>query len=299
MIYNRFMKLSQMLLVISGIFISSSISAQGVGIGTTSPNSSALLDLDASSLAINNKKGVLLPRVALKSKTDIVTIANPAVGLLVYNTTVSATDTSIQADTFYFWNGTTWTDVSTTETIKKKLYAQVFIVSNTGNQAIDKTGFNNGVNQLVTFDNAASGAMVVDVGNRVSLINNNFKILSTGTYEITGYVGYNPWVETNCTTYQTEATCTAALDFILQRSTDNGGTWSQVAKSSTVWGVRTGDRNRSVIVAPFVISLNENDLIRAVVGKGSATNHGAKGLLYIEAGTGLSYSRLLRFQKLN
>lgn len=81
MIYNRFMKLSQMLLVISGIFISSSISAQGVGIGTTAPNSSALLDLDASSLAINNKKGVLLPRVALKSKTDIVTIANPAVGL--------------------------------------------------------------------------------------------------------------------------------------------------------------------------------------------------------------------------
>lgn len=91
------------------------------------------------------------------------------------------------------------------------------------------------------------------------------------------------------------------MDFILQRSTDNGSTWSQVAKSSTVWGVGTGDRNRSVIVAPFVISLNENDLIRAVVGKGSATNHGAKGLLNlnIEAGTGLSYSRLLRFQKLN
>lgn len=291
-----------MFFAFSTLMLSGKFSAQGVGIGTASPNSSALLDLDVSSMASNSKKGVLIPRVALQNKTDIVTIASPAVGLIVYNTTNSSTDSAIVANTFYFWNGTSWTDVSTSETVRKNLYAQLFIVGNTGMQALDKTSFNNGNNIIVNFDTSASGAMKVDVGNRVSLANNNFKILSSGTYEITGYVGYNPWVQTTCTTYATEATCVASLDFIVQRSTNNGTTWTQIAKSSTIWGVGTGDRNRSVIVAPFVIALNENDLIRAVVAKGSTSNHGTNpstSTLNLEAGTGLAYSRLLRFQKLN
>ncbi|PZU82439.1 MAG: hypothetical protein DI529_14520 [Chryseobacterium sp.] len=303
MIYNRLFNISKKaVFVFSALFLSDVITAQGIGIGTSTPHPSALLDLDVSSMAGNSKKGVLIPRVALQNKTDVVTIANPAVGLIVYNTTNSTTDTSIEANTFYFWNGTNWIDVSTSETVRTKLYAQVFIVGNTGMQALDKTSFNNGNNIVVNFDSSASGAMTVDVGNRVSLSNNNFKILSTGIYEITGYVGYNPWVQTTCTTYSTEATCVASLDFIVQRSTNNGATWTQIAKSSTIWGVGTGDRNRSVIVAPFVITLNENDLVRAVVAKGSTSNHGTNpstSTLNIEAGTGLAYSRLLRFQKLN
>lgn len=302
MTYNRSHIFKTAIVVFSALLFSKKLSGQGIGIGTGNPNSSALLDLDVSSMAGNNKKGVLLPRVALQNKTDIVTIQNPAVGLIVFNTTNSATDTAIEANTFYFWNGTSWIDVSTSETIRTKLYAQLFIVGNTGNQALDKTTFNSGGNIVVNFDTAASGAMTVDVGNRVSLANNNFRILSPGTFEITGYVGYNPWVQTTCTTYQTEATCVAALDFIVQRSVNNGATWTQIAKSSAVWGVGTGDRNRSVIVAPFVISLNQNDLVRAVITKGSTSNHGTNpstSTLNIEAGTGLAYSRLLRFQKLN
>lgn len=303
MIYNRLFNISKTtFFAFSALILSGKLSAQGVGIGTATPNSSALLDLDVSSLASNNKKGVLIPRVALQNKTDVVTIASPAVGLIVYNTTNSATDSAIEANTFYFWNGTNWIDVSTTEKVKKNLYAQIFIVANTGMQALNKTNFNNGNSIVVNFDASATGAMKVDVGNRVSLANNNFKILSSGTYEIAGYVGYNPWVQTNCTTYATEATCVAALDFIVQRSTNNGTTWTQIAKSSTTWGVGTGNRNRSVMVAPFVIALNENDLIRAVVIKGSNSNHGTNpstSTLNLEAGTGLAYSRLLRFQKLN
>jgi hypothetical protein len=53
--------------------------AVNVGVGIASPNISALLDLTSSS------KGVLLPRVALTSSTDAVTIATPATSLLVYN----------------------------------------------------------------------------------------------------------------------------------------------------------------------------------------------------------------------
>lgn len=276
--------------------------SQGVGIGTASPNQSALLDLDVSSMPSNAKKGVLIPRVALQNKTDIVTIANPAIGLIVFNTTASATDTAITANTFYFWNGTSWTDVTSSESLRSKLFTQVFIVGNTGNQNLDKTTFNNGTPIVVNFNSTASGAMNVDVGGRVSLSNNNFRILSTGYYEISGYVGYNPWVATTCTTQSTESTCVASLDFIVQRSTDSGSTWTQIAKSSTIWGVGTGDRNRSVIVAPFTYLFNANDLVRAVVVKGSTANHGSistTSSLNIESGTGLQYSRLLRFQKLD
>lgn len=274
--------------------------AQNVGIGTDTPAASALLDVDVSSLASNNKKGMLMPRVALSNITDIVTVANPATGLLVFNTTNSATDSAITANTYYFWNGFRWVDLATSETIRSRIFPQMFITGNTGNQLLDKTAFNAGTPQVVNFSSTATGAMNVNVGNRVSLANNNFRILSSGYFEIAGYVGYNPWVPTTCTTVATEGTCIAALDFIVQRSTDNGTTWVQIAKSSTMWGVGTGDRNRSVIVAPFTILLNQNDLVRAVVAKGSSANHGTTGNnLNIESGTGLQYSRLLRLQKIN
>lgn len=271
---------------------------KGVGIGTDTPNASALLDVDASNLPANGKKGVLTPHVTLANKTDIVTIANPAVGLLVFNTTNSATDTDIRANTFYFWNGTRWMDVATSETLRSELYLQVFTVGNTENQSLNAATLNTGTPIVVEFNTAANEAINIDVGNRISLTNNNFRVLSAGSYEITGYVGYNPWIATNCTTYP-ETNCIAGLDFILQKSTDNGTTWSKLAKSVAIWGVGTGNRNRSVMIAPFVVMLNQNDLVRGVVIKGAGANHGTTGSLNIEAGTGLRYSRVLRFQKLN
>lgn len=54
--------------------------AQNVGIGTATPDASAQLDITAAN------KGLLIPRVALTSLTDAVTITAPANSLLVYNT---------------------------------------------------------------------------------------------------------------------------------------------------------------------------------------------------------------------
>lgn len=299
---NWLKKISAAVLLAGNLVTAQNTNSPGIGIGTSSPHPSALLDLNVASLPANGKKGVLFPRVALQNRTDVSTIANPAVGLLVYNTANSATDTLIMANTYYYWTGTTWVDLATSQTFETELYPQVFIVGNTGNQELDKTAFNSGQNAVVTFNPGATGAMNVDVGNRVSLSNNNFRILSNGRYEITGYIGYNPWVPTTCTTQATENTCTAALDLIIQVSTDNGTTWTNISKSSSLWGVGTGDRNRSVIIAPFIVTLNQNNLIRAVIAKGSTANHGTSpttSVLNIESGTGLAYSRLLRLQKLN
>ncbi|MEO5947136.1 MAG: hypothetical protein ABIP79_10010 [Chitinophagaceae bacterium] len=55
-----------------------SVVAQNVGIGTTSPNSSAALDVRSTT------KGMLIPRMTTTQRNDITT---PADGLLIYNTT--------------------------------------------------------------------------------------------------------------------------------------------------------------------------------------------------------------------
>jgi hypothetical protein len=56
-------------------------SQNNVGIGTTTPHASALLDLTATD------KGLLIPRVALVAANNGTTPVNgPATGLLVYNT---------------------------------------------------------------------------------------------------------------------------------------------------------------------------------------------------------------------
>ncbi|MGB1294240.1 MAG: hypothetical protein ACPG6V_02085 [Flavobacteriales bacterium] len=63
-----------------------------VGIGTTSPDESAILEVKS------NDKGILIPTVALTSFTDITTIENPADGLMVYAKGGTITDG------FYSWS---------------------------------------------------------------------------------------------------------------------------------------------------------------------------------------------------
>jgi len=74
-----------------------SFAQTNVGIGTTTPNQSAALDVTS------NNKGLLVPRISLQSLTDIITIPSPANSLLIYNTNAAI----IGGKGFYFNNGTT------------------------------------------------------------------------------------------------------------------------------------------------------------------------------------------------
>jgi len=80
---------------------SSSLYAQ-VGIGVNTPDPSAQLDITSSS------KGLLPPRVSLTGTGDVTTIASPASGLLVYNT--SATADVVPG--YYYFNGSAWSRIS-------------------------------------------------------------------------------------------------------------------------------------------------------------------------------------------
>lgn len=63
------------------LLISYSLFAQSVGIGTTTPHSSAALEIN------NNSKGLLIPTMTAAQRN---TIISPAKGLMVYDTTNNA-----------------------------------------------------------------------------------------------------------------------------------------------------------------------------------------------------------------
>lgn len=110
------------LLIICFIISVIKVSAQ-TGIGTTTPNTSAKLDV------YSNNKGFLPPRVTLTSATDASTIATPAEGLLVYN----LGSVGLQAG-YYYWNGANWATIATSTSAGNgvtamdmvKLYAKTY-----------------------------------------------------------------------------------------------------------------------------------------------------------------------------
>ena len=79
------------------------ISMAQVGIGTSTPDSSARLQIDAN--AATNAKGFLLPRVTATEKNSIVT---PATGLIVYQTDGT--------QGFYYYDGALWNLFSVSNT---------------------------------------------------------------------------------------------------------------------------------------------------------------------------------------
>ncbi|WP_369994054.1 hypothetical protein [Winogradskyella sp.] len=78
-----------------------------VGIGTTNPDASSMLDITATD------KGVLVPRIALIDVGNVTSPINaPATGLLVWNTNASVTGGN--GTGFYFFNGAQWMPIQQT-----------------------------------------------------------------------------------------------------------------------------------------------------------------------------------------
>jgi hypothetical protein len=80
----------------------STVSAQQVGVGTSTPHPSAALEVSATN------KGLLPPRVALTDIYDIATIPSPAAGLLVYNTANAGAPPLQVQPGYYYFTGNEW-----------------------------------------------------------------------------------------------------------------------------------------------------------------------------------------------
>jgi hypothetical protein len=84
--------------------------SQNIGINAdgATPNASALLDIDVSGLPAANKRGLLIPRVALTATNVAAPIPAPATSLLVYNTAAAGVPPNNVLPGFYHWNGAAW-----------------------------------------------------------------------------------------------------------------------------------------------------------------------------------------------
>lgn len=94
-------------LLVFGLFVL--LGHAQTGIGTTSPNASAKLEVAATD------KGFLPPRVALTATnafSPIVGTAANAAGLLVYNTATTTNAPNNVVPGYYYWNGSTWVQIA-------------------------------------------------------------------------------------------------------------------------------------------------------------------------------------------
>ncbi len=79
-----------------------------MGVGTSTPNTAALLDLTSTS------KGILIPRVSLTA-TNVWGLDGTATdGMMVYNTNTAITGTNQNGKNFYVWQGGQWQSINTT-----------------------------------------------------------------------------------------------------------------------------------------------------------------------------------------
>jgi hypothetical protein len=144
------------------------------GIGTTTPDASAKLDV------YSNNKGFLPPRVTLTSVTDAVTIPSPATGLLVYN----VGSAGLQAG-YYYWNGSSWSTIATAASPDQSVdYIQAAL---SANQSLSSAG-------NISF-NVSSGAGIVLNSGGFNLIANKTYKLEAALGGSSGGFAYYGWVD--------------------------------------------------------------------------------------------------------
>lgn len=83
-------------------FIYNEAKSQSVGIGTTTPNTSAMLDITSTN------KGLLIPRIALTATNSPSPLSGFVAGMMVYNTASAGTPPNNVTPGFYLCNGTLW-----------------------------------------------------------------------------------------------------------------------------------------------------------------------------------------------
>ena len=234
--------------IIVFILFTQAILAQ-TGIGTTSPHTSAKLDVSATN------KGFLPPRVTLTSATDSTTIPSAAEGLLVYN----LGSLGLQAG-YYFWNGANWATIATGSIAGNavvasdlvKLYSEAY--SNASGKISNASGY--------SFTVPVSGRYLFDFssttwgGNATSTFKVRQGTTDLGTDSQTSlnnnvHVEYNGKVEVNLqagTTYNVALTTNANRDSgdydrVYYKMVAGNLPINQYTLGDVKTGIQTGDHN--------------------------------------------------------
>jgi Chaperone of endosialidase len=228
--------------------------AQNVGIGTITPNASARLDISAGN------KGLLIPRVALLSASDVFTVPFPVVSLLIYNTATAGVNTLAVSPGYYYWNGAKWVS---------------FIVNDNSLKAGWLLGGNGGTsisnNYIGTIDNQPLAFKITGTtAGYLGLDGNSYWGYKSGNLASTGFsnVAIGNAALTQLGSY---SNLVAIGDSALYYNTANGNT---AVGSKTLFNNTTG---------VFNTSMGYNALFSANIGDYNTAN-GAYALYYNTTG---------------
>lgn len=259
------------LLALSLSFLAVSAQAQqeqsAVGVGTRTPYSSAL-DLDVSNLPNGQKKGFLLPKVALTGKKDAHTISNPKKAMMVYNMQDAGSgEEKVYKNLVYVWTGQEWVPFSNLPEIRKLKRPIHFVLASKRKISIDVAKFNSQGMTLRWEANEVYLKNEKDVRVPAGVPFEEIEILTEAYYEFTG--SFN---------FKSNADGATSVVVLLQKKTKYGTSWSTIASSSLPFdrGVQTWSQT---LVFPVVThKFNKGDKIRIVLKKGEGANQrsGAK-----------------------
>lgn len=212
------------------------------GIGTSTPNASAKLEVAATD------KGFLPPRISLTGVYDQTTIPSPATGLLVY----CKGDAGLSAG-YYFWNGTAWATIATAggsgsvaaEFGENILASNVTIASTTPVDVLTFTLPSTGTWEVITFMRAQgtpSYAAEFALYDATNVVVPNSEILAAYGEDASTGTGIFRITTTGLAVFKVKAWATHGT---YNATTDNNGrtgvTWKKISGNSAMTVINYGD----------------------------------------------------------
>ncbi|MCL6217381.1 hypothetical protein [Zunongwangia pacifica] len=204
------------------------------GVGTGSPNSSAMLDV------VSTNKGVLVPRIQLDKTDQQNPVSNPANGLLVFNT---ATQNDVTPG-FYYWYNNKWNQMMSEDGIGDYfVYAEVY-----------KSGAATHLNNAGNGNNSNAVWKEVDFGTDVVISNNVETTASSITVPVKGIyrVSYSVMMD--------NTSGGGGKDIYLKLQKNN----NDVSGSLSIANVKNGDIK--TVSKTKLLELNKNDTLKIIAG---------------------------------
>lgn len=264
-----------------------------VGVGTTTPNASALLDMSSAS------KGFLLPRLNLTGINDNATVKNPANGLLVFNLAAAGSGSNaVAANSLYFRQNSVWQKFTSDAEVNNLESSNQYAIRSVNNQVMSNeqvTGINASTTYAVPIS-WSSGEVIIDDPNDIELLSDNltFRIKTAGNYRLLANFSFTPKrsVTENNSNY-------SYVNFTVLQSKDNGITWTPVMGSAMPFDNGSTDQSQTIIIPRTILSFGQNDQLRISISKpGSSTPIFGSGAGIVGKNSG-DITKLFRIRNIN
>ena len=227
-----------------------------VGIGTSSPNSSALLDMTSTN------KGFLLPRLNLTGINDNTSILNPANGLLFFNLAAAGTGSNaVAANSLYFRQNSVWQKFTSDAEVSILESSNQYVLRSVANQVLTDVQVSS-INSSETYEVPviwSSDKVLIDDPNDIELMANNqtFKVKTTGYYRVLANFSFTPKrsVTENNSNY-------SYVTISLLQSKDSGVTWIPVSGTAMPFDNGSTAQSQTLIIPRTILSFAKDDQLK-------------------------------------